>query len=466
MSEAQIADRSRSELRYRANCIVWGESYIERFLSISLPTQISPNNLPAAVEKGKTEYFIYTISTDEAQFRAHKSFQKLTEIVDVTFIFIDKFFPECLEQFNKDFSGRYEVMNACHCHFLAASASDSLSRLIFMSPDAIYSDGTFRFAIDANLAGKRCVVSSAYRVNIETFIPKFHELYGNQPCISVDSNQVVRFICDHPHPETTAWYRHTPKRSRHPGAMLWRVENEGFLSHYFYLFVLVMEVTDFSVMPTVTLDADYLNSASFDDADFAIVDDSDDGAILEFSNPQHNDFHMADDPYDFATLTEWMKQHVNQRQSRLFFKQPVRMHYRECSSAWSDVEAEAREFINTLDLIPALKAQEAIKCGERIRHLSACFVITFREMIDGNYLQAFGALALLAQQGGPLDHIIVLAEIVCNKYVSVHGKTEELFVLVDHVHHFFGISPADFELFAQRMAPFRRPPMISTGIKL
>src|ERR1051326_4913362 len=68
---------------------VWGERYIRQFLTWSLPTFLSPGNIPA-VARDVPCRFVFLTSAREADFlRDHRQYRRLAAVCEVEMLEID-----------------------------------------------------------------------------------------------------------------------------------------------------------------------------------------------------------------------------------------------------------------------------------------------------------------------------------------------------------------------------------------
>nr|HPO08633.1 hypothetical protein [bacterium] len=61
---------------------VWGQEYVDLFLNVALPSQLSPANLPAIRHSSELLYKIYTTKEDESRIREHPAFERLCRFVE------------------------------------------------------------------------------------------------------------------------------------------------------------------------------------------------------------------------------------------------------------------------------------------------------------------------------------------------------------------------------------------------
>ena len=68
---------------------VWGTAYTSQFLEISLPTLLSPGNLPSLAKALPCKLVFLTSSTDAADLKDHAAIHYLRSVCDVEISVID-----------------------------------------------------------------------------------------------------------------------------------------------------------------------------------------------------------------------------------------------------------------------------------------------------------------------------------------------------------------------------------------
>lgn len=68
---------------------VWGEKYLEKILSVTLPAVLAPGNLPALSEFFEVELTLVTESRFFESIRASRAFKAVTRLCKVKFIPLD-----------------------------------------------------------------------------------------------------------------------------------------------------------------------------------------------------------------------------------------------------------------------------------------------------------------------------------------------------------------------------------------
>ncbi|MGH8614000.1 MAG: hypothetical protein ACREYF_18735, partial [Gammaproteobacteria bacterium] len=89
----QIADeafleKARTLRPFYFIVVVWGERYTEFLLNFCIPALLSPNNIPALVNRGRNKFLIATTNEDWERMQPRPIFQLLKQYVEPVFICI------------------------------------------------------------------------------------------------------------------------------------------------------------------------------------------------------------------------------------------------------------------------------------------------------------------------------------------------------------------------------------------
>ena len=320
------------------NVVVWGRTYVELFLNLSLPTQLAPGNLPALVNgiDGSLVYRIYTTPEDIGVFRSSNSFTMLNNLLKVEFINIHEF-----DTHNLHYRG---TLTECHAHSLDHAAAIN-AFTILTAPDTLYADNTFANALKHAKNGKRAVIFGYVSAEKESFMPKYQERFGrDNVTVAISPRELVELAINNPHRETLGWIYDSPTFfADWPSHLFWRVPGEGFLARGFHLgpllvaplpgIPLVYEAEPFMLAIDGT---DFLSRAFPDPSDIYVAEDSDEICCM---NVKPKEAPFPPGRANVAELVDWARRSLYPLQIR-FFKHKIRLHYTDCSPAWDAVEKE------------------------------------------------------------------------------------------------------------------------------
>jgi hypothetical protein len=195
---------------------VWGKDFVTRYVNIFLPAQL-PNlhNFSGSV------YKIITRPEDAAIIRSSDAFKKLSSIMEPQLIF-------GLE----DTSNNYRRMS--HGYEIGMRGAPSLTPFVFLTPDSIWSLGSFDKLKELLTRGYNAVLVPGFRVTLESFLNDFRAypdgISGRQLCMMAEK---------HMHNQFRSFIWGEKFHNIHPAAIYWRVTG-GFVARHFVLHPLMV----------------------------------------------------------------------------------------------------------------------------------------------------------------------------------------------------------------------------------
>lgn len=314
--------------------VVWGESYTKLFLDVCLPSQLSPRNLKSFEDVDNSVYKIYTTPNDAKIITNHPVYLAMSKIIK-TKIKIFNLSEYCLKNY------KHKAMNYCHQHaILEANQNDCA--LVFLSPDTIWGDGSFQTLLNLANQGKRTVMIGAYRTVKETIVPSFLELFNpnNDTCISISCRELVKLFLEHLHPTTKSLFWGTlGSRTIWPSVVLWPVGNQGILAKHFHIHPLMVNPVKKDILPTPTIDGEYISLACPNQDEIYVVQDSDEIYACELSSGNIFAEHiLPSESTDVTKIAEWMKSATDSFHQYCFQKYTLKIHTDDFSEDWQKAE--------------------------------------------------------------------------------------------------------------------------------
>src|SRR5688572_14439917 len=140
---------------------VWGTSYVDSLTQVCLPALLSPANIPALAADWPVRFTVYTRAVDRPAITETKAFRSVEEIVPVDFVIIDA-------DLKRD---KYSVLTHIHRQVMEQALAEQAA-IVWLVPDAIWSDGSLAVASRAAARGRRAVMQPAIRVRKAEVLPK------------------------------------------------------------------------------------------------------------------------------------------------------------------------------------------------------------------------------------------------------------------------------------------------------
>ena len=315
--------------RWRVMTALWGPRFVERFLTQTLPSILSPGNLPALCHGETVEYRILTEAADAIALRTHPLFRRLQSLLRVEFVLID------------DVAGAAKYDRVSQLHRLAMKgAAQSDIGLIFFVPDAIWSDGTLAEVKSIAKAGYQAIAMDGPRVVRRPFMSDLAAFRNGDGIISVRSRELMELAIRHIHPNEAAWSWNSDLLHDVPFQLHWPVKGGGTLTRCFCSLPLYVRPTrdisefsgaiDFGLLDAVVDDlrAIYYCRDS-DEMTVATIDE------LGFSSAN---FKRVDKHERVLQVAKWLHREHN-RQVLDAIRHPCRRHFVDIDEqAWLRAE--------------------------------------------------------------------------------------------------------------------------------
>jgi hypothetical protein len=282
--------------------VVWGEAYIRRFCALSLPSFVSPGNLPALARDTSLEVVIMTRRNDRKRFEGRRVFERLKAICDVRFVDIDDLITTAV----------YGVtLTLAYARPIIACGEEMLdTHFVFMNADFVIADGSLRALAKHIHDGRAIVLGPSYRAIADEVEPVLERMIDRETGIlEVAPRKMVELSLPFPHRTTTAkLFNQDVFCSTHPNQLFWRVDEHTLLGRYFLVFMLCLKPE--RVMSAVNCYCDYSFIPELcPSGDEIAMADSDDFFMLELQGRAQETFMLRPGQMTekaiAASLQEW-----------------------------------------------------------------------------------------------------------------------------------------------------------------
>lgn len=288
--------------RVRVLVVVWGEAYIERFMSLALPALMAPGNLPALRELTDLEVVILTPATEAAAFQRYPQFHELSGICPIRFIGIEDLLA----------SGIYGVTLTLAFMRGITDAGPKMTAIhfLFLNSDFVLADGSLRNVARAIVDGRRCIMAPSFRAVAEDVEPQLRQIIST--CggrLVMPPRDMVRLALRHVHPTTIAkTVNQGVFHSAHANQLYWSVDQNTMLARMFLIFMLCIRPE--RVVTTINSFCDYgFVPELCPSGDIHVMSDSDDIFMLETQSRLQEASHVRLGPMDPKEielgLSEW-----------------------------------------------------------------------------------------------------------------------------------------------------------------
>ena len=355
---------------------VWGEKFVDMFLHISLPTQLSKGNLGSFQRRPNADkYKIYTTSKDAGVIQKSPVCARLNELIETEFHFID----DALVEFETGKINKYDLMTICHGRGIADGLTDHAA-LVILSADVVFSDGSFANIRKIAQSGKRGIAIGSYRVVTETFGSALQKKFysSKRHCITIPSREMVKLSLDCIHPDSRVLFWDEPSfLNGWPAFLYWDVSKEGVLQRGIHLHPLMIYPSrkDVQLNPSSGMGIDgydYIKRVVPDFEDIYVVEDSDE--IASFSLQHASETCCSPYPANMFAISSWIRKHCCSYHIN-YLKRKIRFHCAEISPQWEKVEQASDKVVESicacvelLDKVPDIQKELEAR-DERLQNL-------------------------------------------------------------------------------------------------
>lgn len=309
-------------------CPVWGDRYVNLFLEQGLPSQLAPGNIPSLSNK-KNVYKIFTTSNFIDKIQRSEVFKLLQTYTTTSIIAIDGF----------NLSNALYAMTECYNMGMVAAKGQNQA-FVFLTPDSIWSDGSFYNMDRLAHEGQRAVLISGPRMVLEDSAEELAKYFNrnSDPIINISARELVRLTIKYAHPISKAhiW---EGKGNRGDAHYYWRVGENNLLMRCFHLHpLMVWPVRDDIYIPkNTTLDHDFVRLACPDIDQVYVVTDSDEITGVDASPLNHEHADFKENTIPIEAVLNWVRLYTNVYH-RAFFRKKIRFHSDEIAEEWELVE--------------------------------------------------------------------------------------------------------------------------------
>lgn len=296
---------------------LWGARFVDLFVDLIIPTQLSAGNLPVFAADGR--YVIYTTPADAGRMARHPAINRLRALMPVEFFTAD--LSPALAAHDS-----YEIMSVFHRHAVRRAAAEG-AYLIMPPPDAIHADGSFRTVRERIAAGAELVLITGIRLTLETAVPALRRLSPMRSgVLTIPPRRLVDLAFSHRHDLTRIMEWGASRfNNAWPSQMFWFESPEAVVGHCWHLHPLAIRPQPALSAFTDTIDGDFVNMAldALKPAQVHIIQDSDEICQMELSASNHqSELLERAGPYSQALVDVWI-QSIPFHHHRGFVRQPI-----------------------------------------------------------------------------------------------------------------------------------------------
>lgn len=281
---------------------VWGSRHVRQFLELSLPSWLSPGNLPAVTARGDAVFVFLTSAADRDLLRARPELAALERLMPVEFMLIDDLIVP---------RNHSTVLTlAWERAIRQCGDGPSATSFVMLLSDVLYADGTLGEVVTRLDAGTTGVMLAGLHVVREAVEAGLLERIATEEgAFACPPRPLVRWALEHMHPSLAAAFVDQPiSHSIHPNNLFWRIDDGAAVGRYFctYLIGVAPERDTFEI--SAPLDYCFVPELC-PSGNVVMIDDSDHGFFVECAARDHEAVFLAPGPLDrahlVASLARW-----------------------------------------------------------------------------------------------------------------------------------------------------------------
>ena len=341
--------------------VFWGEEFTDYFVDLALRSLLFPGNLPEVRNKADSRLVICTTAEDRARLERIPAFARAAGIVPVKWVPLAA--PAAQGR-------KYLAMSAAHQQ--AAELTYKRGAIgVFVTPDAMFSDGSVRTLEKKIGEGCVCLLAPALRIGLEPFLAGLQRHQGyvrgdpDSPPV-LTGRDLARLALDAMHPETARYDWDSPCYSHFPvSTYLWNRAHDGILLHTFSWSPCLLDYAalarhDGSTFDQWTLDGDYVFRNFGRSKAVQVVTDSDDLLYVGFTSIHERPERMLRNRAKAASLGLLANSAIMDPLKRDLFRQAARIHSGGIDADWPALERRSGEIVSAAATRPALAAKFAV----------------------------------------------------------------------------------------------------------
>jgi hypothetical protein len=282
--------------RYVAALPVWGDFYVDFFHRVSLPSLLSPGNLPAFATPDNMVVLAYTRPQDLQRLSTYPAMRDLARVADIRF----KALPEDIEEFSTGADGilrKLTIMSRCLEVAIRAAEDDPGLTALFPLADLVYADGSLA-AMDRRIReGVRAVGVVTPHISAEAMLEIAAD--GRVTETVANPQRLLQAVLENPHPSFTRSFLGAEPFIGRPSQFYADGGAAGFVGRALHLHPLAVRPRVRLGTLSASIDTAYYFEAVPDAAERHLVTDSGEALVVECSRADY----LADLP-DWPAFSE------------------------------------------------------------------------------------------------------------------------------------------------------------------
>lgn len=268
---------------------VWGTRHIEGWLRHSLPSLLSPGNLPALAKLLPVKMLLCTTRDDIPLLFGSPLVKALRDLIPVRAVPI-------ADHTTQVTNFLYQMMNKCHNYGIAGAWQDDFG-IIPGVADIIYADGALAEIGRQIAAGKRAALTQCPTVveeDLDALLVIYSaEIQRSELALTIPARTLVRITRDGLQAISRSQIWESEHFTVHPSMLYWPLCEHGFLMRSRHLYPAFF-YPDRQAKITTIIDGTFLDEAISDLGTCAALDDSDQYFSVVLANRARDEFILRE----------------------------------------------------------------------------------------------------------------------------------------------------------------------------
>lgn len=226
-----------SQPKVRLVIAVWGQRYIDRFASLTIPSLLAPGNLPALATRTDLEIVILTLTRDIDALERHASFLQLKLLATTRYLDIDDLVADSYTGLSLTLAYLRGITDA------GTSMVDK--HFLFINSDLVLADGSLEGVARRVLEGAHVILANSIRATSEALEPHLMSLIdSHNHVLAVAPRRLVGMALNSMHSTQIAKIVNSDLcHSIHVNQFYWQVDADTLISRHFLMFMLCVKPT-------------------------------------------------------------------------------------------------------------------------------------------------------------------------------------------------------------------------------
>lgn len=329
-------------MHYHVYVTVWGAPYVAKFLDYSLPSQLSPGNLPALARDARVTYTIYT------DRQSRPLFDEASAAIEANADLRFRYFDDISYRGQTVADGmagadpaivKHNVQGVTARHLIDEAGAEDAA-VILLDSDFIIADGAFARVHELRRGGIRAVTAIFLRLGEEDAGPGLKRMLAGG---GIGARQLVGLGIEAMHPLGRSFFVDALDFTAYPSQLNWWAGRAGFVTHCFFPHPLMVVPGPAGGKYFSTMDYEFALRAVADDGAIHLARSSDEILICKMSALSYRPGGGRTGTPGIDGLARFIVNNTNIRH-RNFMEQPVRFVAGGAEGDWA-AAADSRKFV-------------------------------------------------------------------------------------------------------------------------